>query len=165
MRVERKESAESLAQRESWRKNTQRKRRKGTGRVSRLERPEAQSEIIRFPSNAQDTMAMLFQHGVPVGMVNAGATQSPTTAPPLYTPWSSYQHFGTAWVNPISKSSAAPLEARPRGGLDNICSVYNLSSQEGPTCVARELSGHSGYLSCTTVNARTLSTHIHGRTL
>lgn len=34
------------------------------------------------------------------------------------------------------------------GGLDNICSVYNLSSREGPTRVARELSGHAGYLSC-----------------
>ena len=36
------------------------------------------------------------------------------------------------------------------GGLDNICSVYNLSASrgEGPMRVARELSGHSGYLSC-----------------
>ena len=34
------------------------------------------------------------------------------------------------------------------GGLDNICSIYNLSSREGPTRVARELSGHSGYISC-----------------
>lgn len=35
------------------------------------------------------------------------------------------------------------------GGLDNICSVYNLSTRDGaPTRVARELSGHSGYLSC-----------------
>ncbi|KAI6715865.1 guanine nucleotide-binding protein beta subunit [Diplocarpon mali] len=35
------------------------------------------------------------------------------------------------------------------GGLDNICSIYNLNSnREGPTRVARELSGHSGYLSC-----------------
>ncbi|EDN06005.1 guanine nucleotide-binding protein beta subunit [Histoplasma mississippiense (nom. inval.)] len=34
------------------------------------------------------------------------------------------------------------------GGLDNICSIYNLSSREGPTRVARELSGHTGYLSC-----------------
>ena len=108
---------------------------------------------------------MLFQHGVSAGMVNAGATQSPTTAPPLYTPWSSYQHFGTAWVKPISKSSANPLEARPCGGLDNIYSVYNLSSREGPTCVARELSGRSGYLSCTTENALTPSRHNHGRTL
>ena len=34
------------------------------------------------------------------------------------------------------------------GGLDNICSVYNLSTRDGPMRVARELSGHSGYLSC-----------------
>lgn len=34
------------------------------------------------------------------------------------------------------------------GGLDNVCSIYNLSAREGPTRVARELSGHSGYLSC-----------------
>ena len=35
------------------------------------------------------------------------------------------------------------------GGLDNICSIYNLnSSRDAPTRVARELSGHSGYLSC-----------------
>ncbi|KAH0246166.1 guanine nucleotide-binding protein-like protein subunit beta 1, partial [Aureobasidium melanogenum] len=30
------------------------------------------------------------------------------------------------------------------GGLDNICSIYNLSARDGPTRVARELSGHSG---------------------
>lgn len=35
------------------------------------------------------------------------------------------------------------------GGLDNICSIYNLNQQrDGPTRVARELSGHAGYLSC-----------------
>ncbi|KAI5298854.1 argininosuccinate lyase [Ascosphaera pollenicola] len=34
------------------------------------------------------------------------------------------------------------------GGLDNICSIYNISARDGPTRVARELSGHSGYLSC-----------------
>jgi guanine nucleotide-binding protein G(I)/G(S)/G(T) subunit beta-1 len=35
------------------------------------------------------------------------------------------------------------------GGLDNICSIYNLNSnRDGPTRVSRELSGHSGYLSC-----------------
>jgi len=35
------------------------------------------------------------------------------------------------------------------GGLDNICSVYNLNqNRDGPTRVARELSGHAGYLSC-----------------
>lgn len=35
------------------------------------------------------------------------------------------------------------------GGLDNICSIYNLNqNRDGPTRVARELSGHAGYLSC-----------------
>jgi guanine nucleotide-binding protein G(I)/G(S)/G(T) subunit beta-1 len=34
------------------------------------------------------------------------------------------------------------------GGLDNICSVYNLRSRELPIRVTRELNAHSGYLSC-----------------
>jgi guanine nucleotide-binding protein G(I)/G(S)/G(T) subunit beta-1 len=34
------------------------------------------------------------------------------------------------------------------GGLDNICSVYDLQSKEQPTKVSRELASHSGYLSC-----------------
>jgi len=34
------------------------------------------------------------------------------------------------------------------GGLDNICSIYNLKTKEGNVKVARELSAHTGYLSC-----------------
>ena len=34
------------------------------------------------------------------------------------------------------------------GGLDNICSIYSLSSREQPIKVARELAAHTGYLSC-----------------
>jgi len=34
------------------------------------------------------------------------------------------------------------------GGLDNICSIYNLKTKEGAVKVARELSAHAGYLSC-----------------
>jgi guanine nucleotide-binding protein G(I)/G(S)/G(T) subunit beta-1 len=35
------------------------------------------------------------------------------------------------------------------GGLDNICSIYNLRNKEGGgNKSARELSAHSGYLSC-----------------
>jgi len=34
------------------------------------------------------------------------------------------------------------------GGLDNICSIYNLNTREGNTRVSRELAGHTGYLSC-----------------
>jgi len=34
------------------------------------------------------------------------------------------------------------------GGLDNICSIYNLRSKEVPIRVSRELNAHTGYLSC-----------------
>jgi len=34
------------------------------------------------------------------------------------------------------------------GGLDNICSIYNLDSKEQPIKVSRELAAHTGYLSC-----------------
>ncbi|CAG8569746.1 4087_t:CDS:2 [Paraglomus brasilianum] len=34
------------------------------------------------------------------------------------------------------------------GGLDNICSIYNLRTREGSVKVARELGSHTGYLSC-----------------
>ncbi|KAI8320619.1 guanine nucleotide-binding protein, beta subunit [Martensiomyces pterosporus] len=34
------------------------------------------------------------------------------------------------------------------GGLDNLCSIYNLKTKEGAAKVARELSAHTGYLSC-----------------
>jgi len=34
------------------------------------------------------------------------------------------------------------------GGLDNVCSIYNLDSKEQPIKVQRELSAHTGYLSC-----------------
>ncbi|EDW26673.1 GL18448 [Drosophila persimilis] len=34
------------------------------------------------------------------------------------------------------------------GGLDNMCSIYNLKTREGNVRVSRELPGHGGYLSC-----------------
>ena len=30
------------------------------------------------------------------------------------------------------------------GGLDNICSIYNLKTREGTVRVSRELNGHTG---------------------
>jgi len=33
------------------------------------------------------------------------------------------------------------------GGLDNICSIYNLNSKDAPIKVSRELAAHTGYLS------------------
>lgn len=45
------------------------------------------------------------------------------------------------------------------GGLDNICSVYNLKQREAPIRVTRELSLHTGYLSCCRfINDRTIIT-------
>jgi WD40 repeat protein len=52
----------------------------------------------------------------------------------------------SSWVMTCAYSPSGNFVAC--GGLDNICSIYNLSAREGPTRVARELSGHSGYLSC-----------------
>jgi len=34
------------------------------------------------------------------------------------------------------------------GGLDNICSIYSLTSKDTPIKVQRELAAHTGYLSC-----------------
>ncbi|KAE8589767.1 hypothetical protein XENTR_v10017731 [Xenopus tropicalis] len=34
------------------------------------------------------------------------------------------------------------------GGLDNMCSIYNLKTREGNVRVSRELAAHTGYLSC-----------------
>jgi len=34
------------------------------------------------------------------------------------------------------------------GGLDNICSIYNLQQRDPPIKVCRELNAHTGYLSC-----------------
>jgi guanine nucleotide-binding protein G(I)/G(S)/G(T) subunit beta-1 len=34
------------------------------------------------------------------------------------------------------------------GGLDNICTIYNIKTAEGNVKVARELNAHNGYLSC-----------------
>lgn len=48
----------------------------------------------------------------------------------------------TCAYSPIDKQMVAC------GGLDNICSVYNLQSNDGTAHPCRELSGHSGYISC-----------------
>ncbi|KAL8922203.1 MAG: hypothetical protein Q9172_003664 [Xanthocarpia lactea] len=99
LRVERKESAESLAHRDTM--------------------FSGGSPRNRFPANPQDTMALLFQHGVSIGMANANASQSPTAASPMYTPWSNYQHFGLPHMatmpsgTRIMENEAQGLQAHP----------------------------------------------------
>ena len=53
----------------------------------------------------------------------------------------------SSWVMTCAYSPSGNFVAC--GGLDNICSIYNLNSKEaGAVKGALELSAHSGYLSC-----------------
>jgi len=52
----------------------------------------------------------------------------------------------SSWVMTCAFSPSGGFVAC--GGLDNICSIYNLKSRELPIRVCRELSAHSGFLSC-----------------
>ncbi|KAG2226581.1 hypothetical protein INT45_005067 [Circinella minor] len=52
----------------------------------------------------------------------------------------------SSWVMTCAYAPSGKYVAS--GGLDNICSIYNLQSNNGPKQPARELSAHTGYLSC-----------------
>lgn len=52
----------------------------------------------------------------------------------------------SSWVMSCAYSPSGSFVAC--GGLDNICSVYNLRGREVPIRVSRELNSHTGYLSC-----------------
>ena len=52
----------------------------------------------------------------------------------------------SAWVMTCAYAPSGNFVAC--GGLDNVCSIYNLKTKEGSVRVARELSAHTGYLSC-----------------
>ncbi|ORZ16504.1 guanine nucleotide-binding protein subunit beta [Absidia repens] len=52
----------------------------------------------------------------------------------------------SSWVMTCSYAPSGDFVAC--GGLDNICSIYNLKTRDGPVRPARELSAHTGYLSC-----------------
>jgi len=52
----------------------------------------------------------------------------------------------SSWVMTCAFSPTAQKVAC--GGLDNICSIYNLAAGNQPIKVARELAAHTGYLSC-----------------
>jgi len=52
----------------------------------------------------------------------------------------------SSWVMTCAYSPSGGFVAC--GGLDNICSVYNLRNKELPIRVSRELNAHTGYLSC-----------------
>lgn len=52
----------------------------------------------------------------------------------------------SSWVMTCAYAPSGNFVAS--GGLDNMCSIFNLKARESPTKPARELSGHTGYLSC-----------------
>ncbi|KAI0244083.1 G protein subunit beta [Massospora cicadina] len=52
----------------------------------------------------------------------------------------------SSWVMTCAYAPSGNLVAC--GGLDNICSIYSLNSRDNPIKVSRELSAHTGYLSC-----------------
>eukprot|EP01090_Pellita_catalonica_P018550 TRINITY_DN6038_c0_g1_i1.p1 TRINITY_DN6038_c0_g1~~TRINITY_DN6038_c0_g1_i1.p1 ORF type:complete len:347 (-),score=34.02 TRINITY_DN6038_c0_g1_i1:132-1172(-) len=52
----------------------------------------------------------------------------------------------SSWVMTCAYSPSGGFVAC--GGLDNICSIYNLRSNDVPIRVCRELNSHTGYLSC-----------------
>ncbi|KAI8384526.1 guanine nucleotide-binding protein subunit beta [Radiomyces spectabilis] len=52
----------------------------------------------------------------------------------------------SAWVMTCAYSPSGNFVAS--GGLDNVCSIYNLVAKDGPVRPARELLAHTGYISC-----------------
>ena len=52
----------------------------------------------------------------------------------------------SSWVMTCAFSPTANMVAC--GGLDNLCSIYNLDSKDKEIKVSRELGAHTGYLSC-----------------
>lgn len=52
----------------------------------------------------------------------------------------------SAWVMTCAFSPSGRLVAS--GGLDNICSIYNISGKDTTINAARELNAHTGFLSC-----------------
>lgn len=52
----------------------------------------------------------------------------------------------SSWVMTCAYSPTGSAVAC--GGLDNICTIYQLSTRDGNVRTTRELLGHTGYLSC-----------------
>lgn len=52
----------------------------------------------------------------------------------------------SSWVMTCAYSPSGNLVAC--GGLDNMCTVYNLKAKDGTSKPAKELQAHTGYLSC-----------------
>ncbi|KAL9030002.1 MAG: hypothetical protein Q9196_001832 [Gyalolechia fulgens] len=115
LRVERKEPAESLARHDTM--------------------LSGGSPRNRFPMASQDTMTMLFQHGVSVGMANASASQSPPGASSMFTPYNTYGFAGVPQFAPLT-SQGRLLESEAAQGLQahaQACVPQTLQHGVNPT--------------------------------
>ena len=52
----------------------------------------------------------------------------------------------SSWVMTCTYAPSGSFVAS--GGLDNVCSIFNLQSEDGNVKLSQELIGHGGYLSC-----------------
>ncbi|KAI8351218.1 guanine nucleotide binding protein beta subunit 2 [Choanephora cucurbitarum] len=52
----------------------------------------------------------------------------------------------SSWVMTCAYAPSGSYVAS--GGLDNMCSIFNIKNKDSPSKPARELAGHTGYISC-----------------
>jgi len=82
----------------------------------------------------------------PVGIVSASQDGKLLVWDALTTNKTHAIPLRSSWVMTCAYSPSNNFVAC--GGLDNICSIYNLQTREPPIKVCRELNAHAGYLSC-----------------
>jgi len=82
----------------------------------------------------------------PVGLVSASQDGKLLVWDALTTNKTHAIPLRSSWVMTCAYSPSNNFVAC--GGLDNICSIYNLRSTDNPIRVCRELTAHTGYLSC-----------------
>lgn len=81
----------------------------------------------------------------PVHLVSASQDGKLLVWDALTTNKTAVVHLRSSWVMTCAFSPSQSFVAC--GGLDNICSIYNLQTDQ-PISVCRELTDHVGYLSC-----------------
>lgn len=107
-------------------KCTMKCRRTLKGHISKVYAMHWSEDKTKLVSGSQDGKLLVWD----------GLTTNKTHAIPLRC----------SWVMTCAYSPSGTFVAC--GGLDNICSVYNLTSSDNPIRVSRELNAHTGYLSC-----------------
>eukprot|EP00069_Balaena_mysticetus_P018551 bmy_11485T0 len=99
----------------------------------------------KVPALSPGPSATLLPGGVllPFSALHLGAQRRPPLPRP---PQVHAIPLRSSWVMTCAYAPSGNFVAC--GGLDNMCSIYSLKSREGNVKVSRELSAHTGYLSC-----------------